>query len=213
MTAFHHHVGPGYGEGPYAELASGARRYSLRPPRAGDYASWRDVRLEHARVLAPAFGSSQRRWEQESTPEAWIERIAELRAAARHDTALPAVVVEHVAGGERVIGELGVCAVDPLTRTGEFYAWAVAGDPVVVPWAASVLVLESFDGPLQLRRVVAPVAVDNPGPSRALRRMGWTLAAERAAYREYDERPATHGIWVLENELEVRRALEAVAGR
>lgn len=197
---------------PLAEpYLAGGRRYALRTPVLADFATWREVRLRHAARLAPAFGSSEHEWAVDSSPEAWAEWLTSMRSAAFRGAALPAVVVEQADSGERVVGELGVCAVDPITRTGEFYAWSVAQDPTVVPWAASNLVLRAFDAPLHLDRVVAPVAEVNPGPSRALHRMGWARKAVRRALRTYDGAPEDHGIWVLENEPAVRRALEGLA--
>ncbi len=190
-----------------AKLEDDGRRYALRPPRLTDYAGWRDIRLAHADLLAPAFGTSQRGWEQDCAPGQWIEWCTMLRRSTRNLSALAAVAVEHTDRGERVIGELGVCGVDPVTRSGEFYAWLVAGNPRVLPWGVSTMVLHAFAGPMALRRVLAPVAVVNPGPLRTIKRTGWTHRAVRRVLREYDEQPADHDIWSLENDPATRRAL------
>ncbi|WP_461167741.1 GNAT family N-acetyltransferase [Tsukamurella serpentis] len=176
-----------------------------------DYSTWRDARLDNREHLAPAFGSSERDWAAQSSPQAWVEWLGAMRDGARAGTALPSVVVEQREGAERVVGSMGICAVDPVTRSGEFFAWCIAEDPSVVPWAASNLVLRAFTGPLELERVVGPVAMVNPAPGRALHRMGWTRRAGRRALRVYDGAPADHDLWVLENDPAVRDALAAVA--
>ncbi|WP_019201453.1 GNAT family N-acetyltransferase [Tsukamurella sp. 1534] len=196
----------------YGSLLTGGRRYSLRAPRLRDYAGWRDVRLRHADILAPAFGSSERAWADESSAERWFEWVSLLRSrGARHDGVSIAVLVQHRNGGERVIGEFGVCGVDPFSRTGEFYAWAVAGDPAIVRWAAATMVRNAFGAPHRLPRVVGPIAVDNPGPAGALHTMGWSRRGLRRVLREYDARPTDHEIWVLDNDAETRASLERMA--
>lgn len=109
-----------------------------------------------------------------------------------------------------MVGEVGICAVDPVTATGEISVWSVARPASVVPWAASAIVLAGFDL-LGLARVVAPVAVVNRGPLRALGRMDWVRAANRRSLREYEGVPREHGIWVLENTPAVRRRLVGLA--
>lgn len=196
---------------PGASCAVDGHRYALRPPRLEDFPTWRDARIAHASRLAPAFGTSELQWAVDSSPEAWLEAFWRSRSAARRSRALPGIVTEmHSESRERVVGEVGICAVDPVTATGEMSVWSVARPAAVVPWAASAVVLAGFDL-LGLDRVIAPVAVVNAGPLRALGRMNWVRAASRSALREYEGVPREHGIWVLENTREVRGRLEGLA--
>lgn len=196
---------------PQALHAAGDCCYALRPPRLGDFSTWRDARITHAPLLAPAFGSSASQWSVDSTPEAFLQALWRSRAAARAARGLPGIVTELHPGGERVVGEFSVCAVDPVTATGELSVWSVASPASLVPWAASTVVLAGFEL-LGLNRVIAPVALANRGPLRALGRMEWVHAANRLALREYQGVPHEHGVWVLENTPEVCRRLEGLAG-
>lgn len=197
-----------------AVTAADGTEYRVRSARIGDFASWRAVRMANERRLAPAFGSAGRTWAEENTATSWVEWITALLRARRRREALPMVISEHRPGRDaRIVGEIGVCGIDPTTRSGELYAWAAEVPPAVVPWAVAQLIAAAFAPPYRMDRVVAPIACGNPGPRQALEALGFTHRARRHELRDYDGAPTDHDIWAMENTTAVRASMDRAERR
>ena len=182
-----------------ATLRAGSTEYSVRRPRIRDYPHWRRTRIDEKARLAAAFGSPDADWPDLHSPSAWVEWVTSVRSAARRREALPFVLLEHGADGPRLVGEIGVGAVDPRTGTGELYAWAVRTAPEVVPWAVAQVISRTFDPPFALDRIVAPTARGNRSVHRALEVLRFEHRATRRRFRMYAGEPTDHDLWVMDN--------------
>ncbi|GAA1095471.1 GNAT family N-acetyltransferase [Tsukamurella strandjordii] len=195
-------------------VADGAAgdEYLVRPARLLDYRSWRATRMANERRLAPAFGSPDRLWSALNTRSAWLERFGPVPGLSRRGRSLTYVVVARdPRGHERIVGEVGIRGVDPVTASGEISVWATDLPDAVMPWATASLVAAAFASEHRLDRVVAPVARNNPGPCRMFEAVGMERRAVRRSLREYDGAPRDHDIWVIENTPATRAALRDLA--
>lgn len=196
---------------PYAVGVFGSRTLELRVPRLADGPQWSAARRAEQARLVPAFGTDVERWAAEQTELAWAERCVRLRWAHARGAAWPGVLSEV---GGRFLGEIGADAVDLRTRTGELSGWSAGIAPAAsVPWSMAAVILHAFTASRPLARMVAPVGVDNWGPVRALRYLGFEREATLCGYRDYDGRAADHHVYVLHNLPETRAGLDAILAR
>ena len=176
---------------------------TLREPQLRDAEAWSAARLANQQWLERAFPAWGDDWAAEQQPVDWVERWWRLRRLARRGLARPLVL--ELDG--RLIGEVGVDAVDALSHTGEMSVWLVRdhGSGAVLNAAWLLLINHMFTGADPLDRIIAPGATTarrglTPGMTAAGFAIEATVARKVGAQGMVD-----HDVWVLHNTAEVRR--------
>jgi hypothetical protein len=178
----------------------------LRPPRLSDGPSWRRARLVDEDRLRPSIGHGDESWDRQSSLTAWVERLHDLRSAARHGRTVPFVLATTTGD---VLGETGF-AIDARSGLAELSIWTARSVPhAATTWALAEGVLSVLAEPWSVPWVVAPVAATNPGPSCLLTRGGFEPSGTARQLRPYDGAPADHVVWRVENTPAVRAHLRA----
>lgn len=179
---------------PLGPVLLGAAELVLRAPELADAEAWRVQRLAERDRLQPWF-PVEGDWDRAHTPLVWAEQVVGLRAAARLGRARPRVALLD----GRLVGQVGVDAVDWGNATGELSAW-VCEHPLGLQFARLAVALVSLDaltGPAPLDRLLAPVAVGNRAPGLVLAGVGFRREAVLRRYRETGSGRADHEVWVL----------------
>jgi hypothetical protein len=186
---------------------------TLRTPRLRDAEAWSAARLANRQWLERAYPAWGGDWTAEQQPTAWVERWWRLRRLAWRGLARPYVVELN----GRLIGELGIDAIDELTWSGEASSWAVRdhGSSAVMHAASQLLLVDSFTGRRPMDRVLSPVAITGRrGRTPSLTSLGLRIEAT-IPRRVGDKGLVDHDMWIIHNTTEARRALkeqtEAVA--
>lgn len=188
------------------------REFELRRVRLTDYASWRTIRLANERRLAPAFKRPDRTWEECHSPMAWVEWFADTAVGSLRRTRYALVIVEHAAGKpSRVVGEVGLCGVDPVTRAGELSAWVSDSPGTLVPWGLANVIDRVFAPEYGLERIVAPGVETKGRPAHLVAALGMERIGTRRDFRIFNGEPTDHMMCVLENTPEVRASMRALA--
>jgi ribosomal-protein-alanine N-acetyltransferase len=179
----------------------------LRPPRVGDAAGWRSARLANRRWLEERFPADTADWADGQSALAWTQRCLRLRAAARAGRAFPYVALLD----GRLVGEIGVDAVDRGTSTGELSVWTdhTARSGRLVTTGTALVVLHALTCTRPVQRVIAPVAVGNAAPARALEALGFDREATLRRLRD----GVDHHVWVLHDTAAARAQLRACITR
>ncbi|WP_460867608.1 GNAT family N-acetyltransferase, partial [Rhodococcus aerolatus] len=191
---------------PVGEAVVGGRRLVVRLPELADGPAWRAARLRSREALQP-WWPVEGDWAAAQSMAHWAEEVALLRGAARRGQALPGIV--EVDG--RVVGQVGVDAVDLGTGTGEVSVWL---DPTsrggtVLPVAGLLLALAAFGDRLGLDRLVAPVAVGNRAAAAAARSFGFHDEGVLTAHRATSAGWTDHHLYVLANHPDTVESLRA----
>ncbi len=100
-----------------------------------------------------------------------------------------------------LIGELGIDAVDPVSRGGEASVWMVRdhGSAAVMNAASLLLIDYVFTGPRPLQQITSPVATSSRrGRTPGLRAVGFAIEAT-VPRQVGDTGMVDHDIWVLHN--------------
>lgn len=185
----------------------------LRSPRLRDARAWSQARLANREWLERAFPAWGDDWAAEQSPSAWVERWWHLQTVRRTSGALPFVLLLD----GRLIGELGIDAVDTASGGGEASVWMVRdhGSAGVMNVASLLLIQHAFQGAAAMDRLISPVAsTSRKGRAPGLTAVGFDI--EATLPRPVGRGPAVdHDIWVLHNSPSVRakadQALAAMA--
>lgn len=128
----------------------------------------------------------------ESSPITWVEHFIEQRRAVRAGLRVP-FLATWVDG--RVIGEVNF-HLDPTTGSAEISLWFARGTSRdVTTWIAASSLFRLYQLPARVPRVMAPIAVGNPGPRRLLAHWGFTERAVSRELRPFDGKRVDHDIW------------------
>lgn len=166
----------------------------MRPPRLSDGPAWREACERDAHLLRDSFVTPGLTWEQSISLTAWADRVAQQRSAVDAGS-LVAYVVAYDDG--RVAGEISF-AIDARTAAAEVSLWVARDTPKQVrTWMIGMALLRIFSLPRPVRRVVAPVAVMNPGPVRLFELLGFSKEATARELRLYGDEIVDHDIWWL----------------
>lgn len=167
----------------------------MRPPRLSDGPAWRATCLREEERLNDVFGSPDQSWSRSVSLTTWADRVGHQRRATRAGLLVPYVVSY---GDGRVTGEISF-AIDPRTATAEVSLWIARETPKPLrTWMIGMSLLRIFSLPQAIHRVVAPVAVDNPGPQRVFELLGFTKEATSRELRLHGGHRADHDIWWLD---------------
>ncbi|GGM59890.1 ribosomal-protein-alanine N-acetyltransferase [Longimycelium tulufanense] len=149
---------PGWPTALGPRTARDGRSVRLRPPRLADAEQWSALVRRERMALEPWWPTSVLPWEDRFTTRTWYERWARLRWSARRGYSLPAVI--EVDG--RLAGEVVIDRIDRTQRSGEAGMWIAAEHhgSGVASHALQLIMSHAF-GPLDLHRLVAPIAVNN----------------------------------------------------
>ena len=186
----------------------------LRTPRLSDAAAWSEARLANRQWLERAFPAWGDDWAAEQSPSAWVERWWHLQRLRHEVDARPFVLLLD----GRLVGELGVDAVDTESGGGEASVWMVRdhGSAAVMNVASLLLIEHVFAEPRPMDRLISPVATTSrQGRAPGLTAVGFEI--EATLPRPVGRGPAAdHDIWVLHNTPTTRaragRALAAMSG-
>ncbi|MHA3702431.1 GNAT family N-acetyltransferase [Jatrophihabitans sp. YIM 134969] len=187
---------------------------TMRTPRLRDATAWSAARLANRRWLERAFPAWGDDWAVEQSPAAWVERWWHLQALRRTVGARPFVILLD----GRLIGELGVDAVDTDSGGGEASVWMVRdhGSAAVMNVASLLLIEHVFGGDAPMDRLISPVATTSrKGRTPGLTAVGFAIEATLPRPVGRGE-AVDHDMWILHNTPAIRgraaRTLAAVAG-
>lgn len=167
----------------------------MRPPEIADGPAWRATCLREEPRLKDSFGAPGVPWSSSVSLTAWADRVMQQRAAAKAGLLVPYVVTYD---DGRVTGEISF-AIDPRTATAEVSLWIAEETPKALrTWMIGMSLLRIFSLPQPVHRVVAPVAVGNPGPRRVFQLLGFTQQATSRELRAYGGAVVDHDIWWLD---------------
>ena len=181
--------------------------FVLRTPRLSDGVQWSQARLANRSWLERAFPAWGDDWAAEQSEVAWAQRWSGLRRAALRGRAVPFVLLLD----GRLIGEIGIDAVDGISNSGEASAWMVRehGSAAVMYAATVLLIQQSFTGRRPVDRLTGPVATSNrTGLGRNLHAAGMAIegtVARRVGATGFVE----HHIWVIHNTPSTRAEIAA----
>ena len=188
----------------------GTQVVSVRPPRWTDGPSWCATQRQDEERFSPALGSHDRSWAESTSMTAWVEHLTHLRAQARQGLAAPFIAVIE---GEGVVGEVNYF-IDPTTAAAEISLWMRRGLPTdVVQMITAGTLARMLALPAGIRRIIAPIAVDNPHPRRLLADCGFTPAGHARELREFRGTVVDHDIWWLDRNPDQLAMLHRMTGR
>lgn len=170
----------------------------LRPPRFSDVGDWRSIRLRDQPRIEPFWLSSTLSWRDRHTDQAWMEEVLSGRANARAGRSLSLVI--EVDGA--FAGQFNLERIDNGARSAEIGAWldsALAGRWIMR--AAGMLLAEHAFGPMGLRRITAPVCVDNVAAALAVRHFGMCREGRMASYLDVGGQRKPHDLWAITAEM------------
>lgn len=173
----------------------GDRLATLRPPRISDGPAWRATCLREEARLKDSFGAPGVPWSTSVSLVSWADRVMQQRASAKAGLLVPYVVTYD---NGAVAGEISF-AIDPRTATAEVSLWITKETPKALrTWLIGMSMLRIFSLPQPIERVVAPVAVGNPGPTQVFTLLGFTKQATARELRAYGGAVVDHDIWWLD---------------
>lgn len=185
--------------GPFALLDG---RFEMRTPRLSDGPAWSQARLANRKWLERAFPAWGDDWEAEQSPTAWVQRWWHLRREAASGRAFPFVLLLE----GRLIGEIGVDALDEISNSGEASVWMVRehGTADVMVAASRLLIHHSFTAPRPIDRLLSPVATAaREGRTPGLTACGLQIEGT-VARRVGGKGMVDHDLWVAHNTAESR---------
>ncbi|MFE3442753.1 GNAT family N-acetyltransferase [Nocardia sp. NPDC059180] len=166
----------------------------LRPPRMGDAAEWRRIRLRDRRLIEPFWYTSELDWAARHSDAQWVRELVTARTEARTGRRLACVI--EIDG--RLAGQCDLVSVDRRTRSAELSIWmdATLARHGFGGVAASLVLDFGFDR-IGLERIVAPVAPDNVAASRGAADLGFVREARMARYFDVGGARSDHELWAL----------------
>lgn len=170
----------------------------LRPPRFSDAVAWRSIRVRDRHLIEPFWLSSTLSWSERHTEHAWVEEVLSARANARAGRSLSLVI--EVDGG--FAGQFNLERIDSGALSAEIGAWldsALAGRWIMR--AAGMLLADYAFGGLGLRRITAPVCVDNVAAALAVRHFGMRHEGTMESYLDVGGRRKAHDLWAITAEM------------
>jgi RimJ/RimL family protein N-acetyltransferase len=179
-------------------VTAGCHVVVLRPPRFSDVAAWRSIRLRDQHRIEPFWLSSTLSWSERHTEHAWVEEVLSARANARAGRSLSLVI--EVDGG--FAGQFNLERIDSGAQSAEIGAWldsALAGRWIVR--AAGTLLADYAFGELGMRRITAPVCVDNVAAALAVKHFGMRREGTMASYLDVGGRRKPHDLWAITAEM------------
>jgi RimJ/RimL family protein N-acetyltransferase len=170
----------------------------LRPPRLADAPIWRAVRLRDQQLIEPFWLSSTQSWTERHTDAAWAEEVLRARQEARAGRALSLVV--EVDG--KFAGQLALERIDSSIQNAEIGVWIdsnLAGRGIIL--AAGNLLGQYAFGVLGLRRVSAPICVDNLPALRAVKLFGMCREGTMISFLDVGGQRKDHDLWAITSEM------------
>ncbi|MCA4993785.1 GNAT family N-acetyltransferase [Tsukamurella tyrosinosolvens] len=177
----------------------GGHAVELRAPRLSDADSWRSTSLEHELRLRPALGRPGTDWSTQHSSVAWAETW--WRAHTAPSIVDSRIVIVDDASGERVAGQAEHHGPDRRTGHLETSIWLAGvheSRPIAI-WVVATTMLDVFRAYPEVPRIVAPVAVRNGRAIALLESLGSRRMQTLRLLREYDEEPADHFLYAMEN--------------
>ena len=176
----------------------GEHRVVLRCPRLADASAWRSIRLRDQHLIEPFWVSCTQSWAERHTAHAWVEEVLSAHKDARAGRALSQVI--EVDG--RFAGQFNLARIDSWAQSAEIGVWldsTLARQGIIA--AAGMLLADYSFGPLGLRRVTAPVCVDNVSASRAVKQFGMRQEGTMVSYLDVGGQRKDHDLWALTSEM------------
>lgn len=171
---------------------------ALRSPRLSDATAWREIRLRDQRLIEPYWVSSTLSWPERHTETMWVDECLQSRKSARAGLALPLVV--EVDG--RFAGQCNLERIDVRTKTAELGIWLdaqVTGRGVCS--VVGVLLADYAIDTLGLRRVTAPICVDNAPAAKRAQRMGMRREGTIAGFLDVGGHRRDHDMWAITSDM------------
>lgn len=174
-------------------------RVTLRAPRPGDYAAWRDLRRQSREFLKPF----EPRWsESDLTPRVFSSRLKRAREEARGGTDYSFFLFVREGSQERLVG--GITLSHIRRRAAQFVN---LGYWMGLPYAGKGLMTEAvglvvpfcFDT-LGLHRIHAAFLPDNMASRRVLEKNGFREEGFAEHYLQIDGKWADHVLFGLTRE-------------
>jgi ribosomal-protein-alanine N-acetyltransferase len=166
----------------------------LRPPRIGDYAQWRRIRLRDQHSIEPFWTSSPLNWTDRHSGKQWVRECLMVRAQARAGRRLPTVI--EIDG--RFAGQIELVSVESGTGSAEMGLW-VDADVARHGFgglAASLMLDFAFDV-ARLQRITAPISPANIATSRGAALMGFRREAMMTRYFDVGGARRDHELWAI----------------
>jgi RimJ/RimL family protein N-acetyltransferase len=166
----------------------------LRPPRVGDYAQWRRIRLRDQRYIEPFWSSSPLDWDARHAGKLWVRECLGVRAEARAGRRLSLVI--EVDG--RFAGQIELVSIETETSSAEMGLWV---DAEVarhgIGGLASSLILDFGFGPAGLQRITAPISPANIATARGAALIGFQREAMMTRYFDVGGARRDHELWAI----------------
>jgi RimJ/RimL family protein N-acetyltransferase len=176
----------------------GGHVVALRPPRFSDAAAWRLIRLRDQHLIEPFWLSSTWSWAERHTELAWAEEVLSARTNARTGRSLSLVIeVDGV-----LAGQFNLARIDSGAQSAEIGAWldsTLAGQCIMR--AAGALLADHAFGFMGLRRITAPVCVDNVAAALAAMHCGMRREGTMASYLDVGGQRKPHDLWAITAEM------------
>ncbi|WP_312033874.1 MULTISPECIES: GNAT family protein [unclassified Rhodococcus (in: high G+C Gram-positive bacteria)] len=171
---------------------------ALRSPRLSDATAWREIRLRDQHLIEPYWVSSALSWPERHTETIWVDECLQSRKAARAGLSLPLVV--EVDG--RFAGQCNLERIDMRTKTAELGIWLdaqVTGRGVCA--VVGALLADYAIDTLGLRRVTAPICVDNAPAAKRAQRMGMRREGTIASFLDVGGHRRDHDMWAITSDM------------
>ncbi|MFC9898364.1 GNAT family N-acetyltransferase [Nocardia sp. NPDC127579] len=164
----------------------------LRPPRIGDFAEWRCIRLRDQRLIEPFWTSSPLSWPERHTGKLWVREVFDARSDARTGRRLGAVIeVDGRFAGQIELGSLSA-------GTGELGIWVDATLARHGVGGLAVAMMLDFGFQVAgLHRITAPISPANHGTSAGAAALGLRREARMARYFDAGGQRRDHDLWAI----------------
>ncbi|GAF50716.1 GNAT family N-acetyltransferase [Rhodococcus wratislaviensis] len=175
-------------------LVVAGHRVALRPPRLSDAPLWREIRLRDRQMIESFWVTSPLSWTERHTDVCWVRECLEMRRASRAGRALPLVI--EIDG--QFAGQCNLERIDMYSRTAEMGIWLdshASGRGVAT--AAGALLLDHAFGALALKRVTAPIRMDNVATARGAERLGFRHEGTMSGFLDVGGRVKDHELWAI----------------
>lgn len=173
-------------------------RLILRPPRLSDASAWRFLRLRDQQSIEPFWVSSTRTWAERHTVDAWVDDVLYMRRESRAGRALPLVI--EVDG--RFVGQLNLDHIDRCAKNAELGIWLDSEcRSLGIATTAGNLLFDYVFNTLGLRRVTAPVCVDNRRAAHSASQFGFRREGTMVSYLDVGGQRKDHDLYAITSEM------------